>query len=353
MPKDDQSEDNLTRRETMNKPEKKKAVPASEPATAHDHTHGALDPVLLSTEKGIWAIKWSLVALLVTAIFQLGVVWLSNSVALLADTIHNFGDAAVAVPLWIAFLFARMKPTKRFTYGYGRVEDLAGIVVVLAIVLSGCLIAYESLARFLNPHPVEHLGAVALAALAGFVGNEGVALFRLRVGNQIGSAALIAEGHHARTDGLTSLAVLFGAVGVWLGFPIADPLAGLLITAVIFRIGLESGKSVFTRLLDGVDPEVIDEVTHAAMHVPGVNEVTEVRVRWIGHRLLAEVNIAVPSDLSVEQGHAIANAVRHELLHHLPYLSNATIHVDPLNASGEEHHQISGHTHDELPIHSH
>ena len=319
----------------------------------HDHTHGALDPALFSTQRGIWAIKWSLFGLLATAFFQFGIVLISDSVALLADTIHNFGDAATAVPLWIALALARKEPTKRFSYGYGRAEDLAGIVIVLAILISGSVVGYESIQGLLSPHKVKHLWAVVVASVVGFLGNEAVAVFRLKVGREIGSAALVAEGYHARTDGLASLAVLFGALGIWSGFPLADPLVGLLITTVIFKIGWESGKSVITRLLDGVDPEVIEEIKHAANHVPEVLHITEVRVRWIGHRLLAEVNIAVSSALTVEQGHEIAKEVRHQLLHHLRYLSNVTIHIDPMSASGEDHHRIAEHAHDELPAHSH
>jgi cation diffusion facilitator family transporter len=329
-----------------------------EPAHAHDragydHTHGTLDPTLLASEKGIWAVKWSLLILLITTVLQATVVAFTSSVALLADTIHNFGDAATAVPLWVAFAMARKPPTKRFSYGYGRVEDLAGIIIVVIMLVSGVLAAYTSISRLFQPQEIHQLFAVAAASLLGFTGNALVARFRLRVGEEIGSAALIADGYHARTDALTSLGVLLGAVGVWLGYPQADPVVGLVITFVIFRIVWESGKSLFTRLLDGVDPEVIDEVTHSAKHVPEVLEVTEVRVRWIGHRLLADVNIAIQSDLSVEQGHEIAREVRHQLLHHLPYLANATIHVDPATASGERHHLISDHTHDQLPTHSH
>jgi len=319
----------------------------------HDHTHGALDPALFSTQQGIWAIKWSLFGLLATAFFQFGIVLISGSVSLLADTIHNFGDAATAVPLWIALAVARKEPTTRFSYGYGRVEDLAGIVIVLAILVSGIVVGYESLQGLLSPHKVEHLWTVVVASVVGFLGNEAVAVFRLKVGREIGSAALVAEGYHARTDGLASLAVLFGALGIWSGFPLVDPLVGLLITTVIFKIGWESGKPVITRLLDGVDPEVIEEIKHAANHVPEVRNITEVRVRWIGHRLLAEVNIAVSSDLTVEQGHEIAKEVRHQLVHHLRYLSNVTIHIDPMSASGEDHHRIAEHAHDELPAHSH
>ena len=320
---------------------------------SHDHTHGVIDPTLLTTEKGIWAVKWSMVGLLLTALLQAVVVVFTSSVALLADTIHNFGDAATAIPLWIAFVMAQRKPSKRFSYGYGRVEDLAGIVIVFIMFASGLMAAYESLSHLFQPQEIHHLGAVALASLLGFTGNELVARLRIRVGKEISSAALVADGYHARTDALTSLGVLLGAGGVWLGYPQADPLVGLVITLIIFKIVWESGTSLFSRLLDGVDPAVIDEVTHSAQHVPEVVEVTEVRVRWIGHRLLADVNIAVQAELSVEHGHEIAREVRHQLLHHLPYLGNVTIHVDPATASGEQHHRIGNHAHDEWPTHSH
>ncbi|MGD8338703.1 MAG: cation diffusion facilitator family transporter, partial [Desulfobacterales bacterium] len=291
--------------------------------------------------------------LLATALFQVVIVILSGSVALFADTVHNFGDAATAIPLWIAFKLAQRKPSATFTYGYGRVEDLAGVAIVLTILLSALIAGYESVNRFFHPQPVTYLWAVITASVVGFLGNEAVALFRIRVGKEIGSAALVADGYHARVDGLTSLAVLFGAVGVWLGFPLADPIVGLLITVAIFRIVWESGKSIFTRLLDGVDPEVIDDIKHAVNHTPGVADVSEVRVRWLGHRLHAELNIAVAPDITVEKGHEIAKNVRHQLLHHLRYLSNATIHVDPLNASGEKHHRIAEHEHGDLSTHSH
>jgi len=312
-----------------------------------------VDPVIATTERGIWAVKWSFVILGVTAALQLGIVVLSGSVALLADTIHNVGDAATAVPLWIAFLFARRRASARFTYGFGRVEDLAGVTVVLIIVCSAIVAGYEAINRLLHPQPIAFLGWVAAAGIIGFVGNEWVAVFRIRVGRDIDSVALIADGYHARTDGLTSLAVVLGALGVWLGFPAADPLLGLMITAMIFGIVWQSTKAVFTRLLDGVDPAVIEEIKHAVQHTPEVQEVTQVRVRWLGHRLHAELNIAVSPHLSVAQGHAIATEVRHQLLHHLPHLANATIHIDPLDASGEEHHRIEEHAHGDLPAHAH
>lgn len=317
------------------------------------HTHSIVDPALLTTRKGIWAVKWSLIGLAITALLQAFVVLISGSVALLADTIHNLGDATTAVPLWIAFVLAHRAPSRRFTYGYGRLEDFAGVIIVLIILLSAVVAGYQAVDRLLNPRPVEYLGVVALASLIGFAGNELVANLRIRVGKQIHSAALVADGYHARVDGLTSLAVLIGAAGVWLGYPLADPLVGLLITAVILWIVWDSGRTVLARLADGVDPEVIDEIKRAVNHTQGVRDVTQVRARWLGHRLHAEVNLAVDPELSVAEGHAIAMEVRHQLLHRLPYLWNVTIHVDPTNQSGEEFHHITEHTHDGLPVHSH
>ena len=308
-------------------------------SASHGHSHGAVNAEILASARGIWATKISLAVLLATALVQLVFVWLTGSVALLADTIHNFGDAATAIPLWAAFTLSRKPPTKRFNYGYGRAEDLAGLLIVLVILASGIIAAYQSITRLADPPEIDYIWIVALAAVIGFIGNEAVALFRIKIGKEIGSTALIADGHHARADGLTSLAVLFGAIGVWLGFPLADPLVGLVISVAILRIVVETSKSVFSRLLDGVEPEVPDEVRNVAVATDGVRQVAEVRVRWLGHKMLAEVNIAVDPGLSVKAGHDIAEDVHHQLLHNLKYLSNATVHVDPVGQAGEEHHR--------------
>lgn len=313
---------------------------AAQSATSHQpvHSHGAVDAAMFASQRGIWATKVSLLALLATAAIQVVVFLATGSVALLADTVHNVGDAATAVPLWIAFVLAKKLPTQRFTYGLGRAEDLAGLLIVATILVSGAIAGYESIRRLSDPPEVNFIWAVIAAGVAGFFGNEAVALFRIKIGREIGSAALVADGHHARVDGLTSLAVVLGASGVWLGYPLADPIVGLLITVAIVRIGIQSGKSVLGRLLDGVEPEVIDEVRHTSLDTPGVEEVAGVRVRWLGHRLLAEVNIAVQPDLSVERGHQIAQEVNDRLIDHLVYLSSATIHVYPAGTPGDGHH---------------
>ncbi|OGW83281.1 MAG: cation transporter [Omnitrophica bacterium RIFCSPHIGHO2_02_FULL_51_18] len=295
----------------------------------HGHSHAGIDPSIVSHERGLWAVKWSFVILGLTALFQVFVVIASHSVALLADTIHNIGDAATAIPLGIAFMFARLKPSKRFTYGYGRVEDLAGVAVVLTILFSAIVAGYQAINRFIHPMQVGHLWAVMVASVMGFLGNEAVAIFRIKVGKQINSAALIADGYHARTDGWTSLAVLFGALGVHFGYPLADPIIGLVITVAILFIVWDSAKEVFTRMLDGVDPHILDEIEHAIHHVDGVKKVSSIRARWIGHKLHVQAGIEVGPDLSLGKAHEIAEKAEEQLEHHLPNLGNAVVNVDP------------------------
>ena len=300
---------------------------ADEAGRGHGHTHGVVDATIATTTRGIWAIKWSFVILAITAVLQLVVVIATGSVALLADTIHNIGDAVTAVPLWIAFRLARRGPSARFTYGYGRVEDLAGVAIVFIILFSAIVAGYQAIDRLLNPQPIAYLGWLAAAGIVGFIGNEVVAVFRIRVGREINSAALIADGYHARTDGFTSLAVVFGAFGVWLGFPLADPIIGLLITLAIFGIVWQSAKAIFTRMLDGVEPGMTEEIRHAAEHVPGIRQVLDVRARWLGHRLSAELDIALDATETVAAADAIATQLENELLHHLPALAAARIRV--------------------------
>jgi len=293
----------------------------------HGHSHGVVDPTIATTERGIWAIKWSFVILAITAVLQLVVVFASGSVALLADTIHNVGDAVTAIPLWIAFRLVRRKPSSAFTYGLGRVEDLAGIAIVAIILFSALVALYEAVDRLLHPQAIAFLAAVAVAGVISFIGNEAVAVFRIRIGREIESAALIADGYHARTDGLTSLAVVGGAAGVWLGYPLADPIVGVLITTAIFGIVWQSAKAVFTRLLDGVDPAVIEEIRHAATHVGAVKEVRNVRARWLGHRLTTELDVAVDNGKTVQEADLISSEVEEMVSDHVPALASANVRV--------------------------
>lgn len=316
----------------------------------HGHTHGVIDPSIASSARGIWAIKWSFVILAITAALQLVVVFTSGSVALLADTIHNIGDAATAIPLWIAFTLVRRKPTRTFNYGLGRVEDFAGMLIVLIILFSAIVAGYEAIDRLMNPQPITQLLAVAVAGVIGFIGNEAVAVFRIKVGREMNSAALIADGYHARTDGLTSLAVVLGAFGVWMGFPLADPIVGLLITLAIFGIVWQSARAVITRSLDGVEPETAEEVRHAAEHVKGIESVVGVKARWLGHKLHADVTIAVDPTKTVAEANALVAALRNELNAHLPALATATIQLDSAGARAAVGDRGHGHHHAPAPF---
>lgn len=303
------------------------------------HSHDAADQVdqaLEADAAGRRALFISLVGLALTALIQGVVVALSGSVALLGDTLHNIADAMTAVPLLIAFALAARPATKRYTYGYGRAEDLAGLFVIAMIALSSIVAAWEAIDRLVHPRTVTHLWAVAGAALVGFAGNEVVARYRIRVGHQIGSAALVADGLHARTDGFTSLAVLVGAVGVALGWPQADPVVGLLITVAILGVLRSAVRQVGARLMDAVDPHLVDQATAAITSVDGIDTVRDLRIRWIGHTLRAEADVTVPPTLSVGQAHDLAHHAEAHLLTDVKRLSAATIHVSPTGAHG--HH---------------
>ncbi|WP_099021035.1 cation diffusion facilitator family transporter [Mycolicibacterium palauense] len=300
------------------------------------HSHDAADSVdgaLESSHEGIRAVKVSLVVLGLTAVAQIAIVAASGSIALAADTIHNFSDALTAVPLWIAFAVGTRAATRRYTYGFGRAEDLAGLFVVAMIALSAIIAGYEAIGRLIDPEPIDNVGWVALAGLVGFLGNEWVALYRIRVGRRIGSAALVADGLHARTDGFTSLAVLFAAGGVALGYPLADPIIGLLITVAILAVLRSAARDVFRRLLDGVDPGLVDTAEAALNSRPGVRAVRSVRMRWIGHRLHADAELDLDPALSLGDAHRLAHQAEHDLIHAVPKLTSALIHAYPTGAT--------------------
>ncbi|BBY91813.1 putative cation efflux system protein [Mycobacterium gallinarum] len=295
---------------------------------SHDHTD-RVDDALRDSAAGIRAVKISLVLLGTTAAAQLIVVAVSGSVALFADTVHNFSDALTAVPLWIAFAMSRRPATRRYTYGFGRVEDLAGLFVVTAIAVSALVAAVQAVRRLVDPVPLNHLSWVVAAGIIGFIGNEVVAVYRIRVGRRIGSAAMRADGMHARADGLTSLAVVAGAVGVWLGFPLADPIVGLVIAGAIGVVLVIATRDVFGRLLDRIDPEYLDTARTVLSRQPGVRGVRRVRMRWIGHRLEADTELDVDPSLSLADAHAVAHAAEHELAHAIPKLGSVVVHAYP------------------------
>ena len=310
------------------------------------HSHDSADRVdhaLETSRRGVRALVWSFAALFTTAVAQLVLVLVTGSVALLGDTIHNFADALTAVPLGIAFLLGRRAATRRYTYGLGRAEDLAGLVVVLVVAASAVTVGYESVLRLLDPRPVGHLWVVAVAGVVGFAGNELVARYRIKVGREIGSAALVADGLHARTDGFTSLAVVAGAAGVALGFPAADPIVGLGITVAILFVLRDAAKEVFRRLLDAVDPASVELAERTAREVDGVLGARDLRMRWIGHHLRAELAVTVAADLTVAEAHALAHDVEHRLLHTIPRLAAVVVHTEPAVGAERVHETLAHH----------
>lgn len=299
------------------------------PGYSHEHAHVASDQAFVDNQLGIRTVWIALGLLMVTTLLQVGVVFLSGSVALLGDTVHNLGDALNSVPLLIAFYLARRGANRRYNYGYSRAEDVAGIFIVLSIAFSAFFILKESIERFINPQPLTNLGWLAAAAIIGFLGNELVALLQIRVGNKIGSAAMVADGMHARTDGLTSLAVLLAAGGTALGYPILDPIIGLMIGVTIVFITWDATKKMWYRLMDAVDPTYLDQAETTLRANSAVREVYRVRMRWVGHRLHAEVNVGLDEHLTTAQGHAVAEELRHDLFHAIPNLAEVLVHVEP------------------------
>ncbi len=315
----------------------------------HSHAEQKLvaDPAFAGSQEGIRTVWLALGLLLLTTAIQVAIYLLSNSVALLADTVHNLGDALNSIPLLIAFYLARRRPTRRYTYGYHRAEDVAGVLIVLSIIFSAAYIFYESINKFFNPSEVTNLGAVAAAAVVGFLGNEAVALLQIRTGRRIGSAALVADGQHARTDGLTSLAVLVAAAGVWLGFPFLDPIIGILIGIAILFITWDATRTIWYRLMDAVEPELYDQAMAVAQeqarHHDGLEEIRRLRLRWMGHRLHADLHVAVQPGLTTAQGHDLAEQVRTGLFEAIPLLAEAIVHVEPWSADPDDYHRATLH----------
>ena len=310
------------------------------------HSHDSADKVdsaLEASKDGMRCLKISFAGLFLTALVQTVIVYYTNSVALLGDTLHNYADALTAVPLAIAFIVGRRLATRSYTYGYGRAEDLAGIIVVVLIALSAAFAGYEAIRRFSNPGDMHYLGVLVGAGVVGFIGNEVVAQYRIRTGRRIGSAALVADGLHARTDGFTSLAVVLSAVGAWAGFPLADPIIGMLITVAILFVLRDAAKEVYRRLMDAVDPHLVDQAERLISSTPGVVEVSDVRLRWHGHKLLAEACITVDSSMSLVDAHHLSHEVEHELVHGVRRLSSATIHAEPLAHDSAAAHDLVAH----------
>ncbi len=310
---------------------------------SHDHDHGGGhgEPIIDSGTVGIRATKVSLVALGMTTALQAIIVIFSGSVALLSDTLHNLADALTAIPLWIAFAVGRRRPTRGYTYGFGRFEDVAGLLIVVAIGASAALIIWESVGRLFEPRLIDHIPWVIAAGLVGAAGNEFVARYRVKVGREIGSEALVADGQHARSDALTSLAVVVAGIGAAFGAAWVDPVAGIVVAAAMLWLLGRTARRMSRRLLDGVEPAIVDDVEESVRGVPGVRDITDLRVRWHGHQLSVAVSICVAPDLTVSKGHDTAHEVEHALHHRFTFPVQAIVHVEPFGQS--EAHDTTAH----------
>lgn len=310
----------------------------------HSHDLGdQIDPALERSTEGIRATKLALAVLVLTSGVQVAIALVSGSVALLADTIHNVADGLTSIPLWIAFAVGRRAQTRAYAYGFRRAEDLAGLFIVLVILLSAVFIGWESIDRLVNPQPLRHLAWVFLAGVVGVCGNEIAAHVRIRTGRRIGSAALVADGFHARADTMASVAVLVAAAATWLGYPVVDPVVGLIICGLILWILEQTAVQVFRRLMDGVDVALVDRIEVVSGAVPGVDSVDWARARWSGHRLHADLAIAVEPALTVLEGHSVAGRVEHELFHQLPQLEQVHVHVHPRTGPDDDIHATTRH----------
>ena len=299
------------------------------PGFTHDHSHHELaaDRAFLDNRLAVRTVWIALIALGATTALQVVIYIASGSVALLADTVHNLGDALNSIPLLFAFYVARRAANKRYTYGYGRLEDIAGVFIVISIGFSAAYILYESIQRLLNPLPLENLEWIALAALVGFVGNELVALMQIRVGRRIGSDAMIADGQHALIDGLTSLAVLIAVLGTLINVPILDPIVGVVIALAIVGITWNAIKAIWYRMMDAVDPHLVEHVEAHARAVEGVDAIETLRLRWVGHRMYGVMKVRLPADTSLAGSQEIAHAIQHEARHVIPQLDELTVEV--------------------------
>jgi cation diffusion facilitator family transporter len=318
----------------------------------HGHDHSSLDRELLTHRRAVRAIRLSVAGLGATALLQFGIVAISGSVGLFADALHNLGDVLGTGSLLVALRLSQRAASDQFPYGWRRAEDLAGLLIVAAIALSAVLAGWDSISALLGGgHEVRNLGLAFAAAVVGIVGNEGVAIYKIRVGRDIGSVALVADGQHARTDGLASAAAAAGIAGAWLGYPIADPLAGLAITLAIVWILFDVGRDVLRRMMDAVEPSLLPRIREVAGAVGGVEDVHDVRARYLGRSLAVQLHADADPDLPLAEAHALAERVRHELVHSIPEIVAVDVHLDPAghpdaHAETAHHFRPGDHDHD-------
>ena len=299
------------------------------PGFAHDHSHADLagDRAFLDNQLAIRTVWIALVALGLTTALQVVIYAASGSVALLADTVHNLGDALNSVPLVDRILFRTSTGEPQVYLRLWPSGGYRGVFIVISIGFSAAYILFESVQRLFNPRELENLEWIALASLVGFVGNELVALMQIRVGRRIGSDAMIADGQHALIDGLTSLAVLIAVIGTLIGVPILDPIVGIVIAFAIVGITWNAIKAVWYRIMDAVDPHLVEHVDTHVRGIEGVAAIEALRMRWVGHRMYGVLKVRVAPGTTLEESQRIVAAAQREAAHVIPQMDELTVQV--------------------------
>lgn len=290
---------------------------------SHDHgflsTPDSVQREEANRRRAIQAIVGSSLGLLVTSALELLVVAFSGSVALLSDALHNLGDVFTTVGVYFGFRASRKPPTPRFPYGFGRAEDLAGIVVVMAIWGSAVLAALESYNKLISGRGTSHLAWGMVAALIGIVGNRLVARYKLNVGREIKSAPLIVDARHSWLDAVSSAGALIGLLGVAAGFRAADPIAGFAISLFIVRIGLEATRDVVFRLMDAQDEALAEAVRGVASELlEDEASVRDVRIRWLGRQVEVRLVVRLAGDTSLRDATRTARELDAVVKHRIP-----------------------------------
>ncbi len=278
------------------------------------------------------AVIVSAVALGLAAALEFATSTAGHSAGVLADALHNAADVLTTLVLLVAFAIARRPATRRFTSGFGRVEDVATLVIVIIIVFTAAAAAFESLGRLLSSEGYENSIPAMAAAIVGVVANLGVSEYKIRVGRRIRSLALEADGIHSRLDALVSAAAFVGLLLAWMGFAIADPLAGVGVTIAVVYILAGTVSRLVLRMMDAVDPKMIEQISTAATSVKGVLGVHDVRARWVGRELIAVLHVEMAASATLAQAHDIAMAVEHEVEHRVPAV-RLDVHMDPGDGS--------------------
>jgi cation diffusion facilitator family transporter len=303
----------------------------------HGHSHGS---EAFGDRDAVRAVLVSAVALGAAAAVEFAASIAGNSAGVLADALHNAGDVLTTAILLVSFSLARRPATRRFPNGFGRIEDVATLLIVVVVVVTSAVAGFESVQKLLTPGRYGGVAFSLVAAAIGAVANFAVSRYKIQVGRAIGSTALEADGIHSRIDALVSAAAFVGIGLASLGVPLADPIAGLAITVMILYILAGTVRKLFYRMMDSVDPHLVDELSTTAAGVEGVLRVHDLRARWVGRELVAVLHLDCDADASLAAAHGIAQKVEHAVSHRFPEV-HLDIHMDP----GVDEHVHGGHNH--------